>query len=240
MRVVKWIWAGVVLVLMLAGAGLAETVFVTEPKAKLWPRSGRRVSAIRTAEWPESFERLETVGQWSRVRLTKTKDAYVWSAFLATYELTERKTVAEGHRAAYFTVERYLATPVLKRICEDVLDREKAEIEGMKELIIEGYLASDYPDGDPLCVARWSSRPKTGGGDSALKVDCPEEEPLSERDQQVYERLGEMFRSASWGGKSLFELDTLWVQVAEEFDITPLEARYIYDRVRWSRVLGDE
>ncbi|MCK4547135.1 MAG: hypothetical protein KAW17_06805 [Candidatus Eisenbacteria sp.] len=217
----------------LAGDIGAEAVFMAEPNTMIRPRPGLRLSPVSVAQWGDVYDRVKTVGRWSRITFTDTTDAFVWSAWLATYDVVREEPLAGNRRIICFTVDRYLGEPTLEAMCRHILDARRGEFPRLKELSIEGYLANQYPNGDYMCKGRWIS-----GGDSDLEIhEIPE---VSSLDVEIFDRLGELYHSKSRQGVPIFDCDSLWIEAGQEMDMAPAEVRFTYDRVRWSRAKPPE
>lgn len=224
----------------MVGTGAAEKVFVTEPSVHVRPSPALRNTPARTAHWGESYERVKTIGRWTRIRVTEKSDGFVWAAWLVSYDRLREKPFDERGLEIHFAVDRYLAEPVLEAMCRDILGVEREKAPKLGEFRIKGFLFGEYPDGPPLCDARWSEADPPEGTGGELQVGVPVEEAVSKRDVEIHDWVTNLFKSESRGGKSIFECDSLWVEAAAEFELSPAKVRYTYDRVRWRRQGSDE
>jgi hypothetical protein len=228
MKLVTSLCVALSLVLGLAGTIGSEVVFTTEPQTPLRPRPGLRLSPSLTVEWGSKYDRIKTVGRWSRVTFTDTSDVFIWSEWLATYEVVEEKPLAKDAFAVYFTVRKYLGGPVLEAMCRDLVDNMRKQKPALRELSVTGYLAGEYPDGQPVCTARWTSG-------SPLEISAPEAPVVGPRDEEIYTWLGELYRSVERKGVPIFACDSLWIEAGQELGMSPAAVRFVYDRVRWSK-----
>jgi hypothetical protein len=228
MKTVATLSTTLLLILGLAGAIWSEIVFTTEPETPLRPRPGLRISAFTKVPWGNKYEQVKKVGRWVRVQMTDTSDVFIYSEWLATYDVVEEKAAAEDARAVYFEVERYLGSPVLEAMCRHIAGEMQEQHPAVQKLTIEGYLVGTFPKGERLCSARWVAG-------SPIEIDVPEMPSVTPREEEIFEWLGELYRSEERKGVPIFACDSLWIEAGEELDMTPAEARFVYDRVRWSR-----
>ena len=226
------ICVSVLCLVSLAGAGWADTIFTTEPRTPLRPRPGLRLKAFKVVPWGTPFERVKTVETWSRVSVNDSLDAFIWGDFITTYDIVDASTVGKNVREVCFTVGKYLGKPVWEAICEHIVKAERAKSENLRGLTLKGYLASQYPGGDPLCTGRWA---RGTAAEGALEIAAAEVEPPTNRDEELYDAAIQLFKSEDRKGKSIYAVEEVWTQMGEEYGISKQEARFRYDRVRWYR-----
>ena len=68
-----------------------------------------------------------------------------------------------------------------------------------------------------------------------MEVAAMELEPTTSQDEEIHDRVLKIFKSEDRRGVAVYSVEEVWEQVGEEYGMSKEEARFTYDRVRWSR-----